>query len=377
MTARAFIYILAASALLYFIVILVFTIGWYRMKVFTASIRNFSTKTSIVVAFRNEEQHIENLLNSLMAQTYPRDLWEIVLVNDHSTDQGPGIIQRYISGKQKLKITLLNAAGQGKKQSLLEGVRFASGNLIVCTDADCIAGKNWLSSIVSFYEQEHPLLIFGAVVYEQGGNFLQKFFSFEFMSLVASGAGSGASGLPFMGNGANLAFERDAFLEAGAEAQKQEHASGDDVFLIQYLTQKYGSHTIRFLKNKASIIRTSPPGSFKEFMRQRIRWGSKARAYEQPWPIFVAFVVFTFNTLLVLCFLLGLMIPWVLSIFLLFVLLKLFIDLPLLQAFGEFSNNGKLLKYILPFEFIYPFYIPVAALKGLFFSYEWKGRKTR
>ncbi len=377
MTAKIFIYILAASALLYFLVVLLFTIGWYRMKTFTSSVRNFSTKLSVVVAFRNESQHIENLINSLMEQTYPKGLWEVVLVNDHSIDESPEIINRFTTGTQNIKIKLLNASGHGKKQSLLEGIQFASGNLIVCTDADCIAGKNWLTSLVSFYDEEHPLLIFGAVVYDKEETFFQKFFSFEFMSLVASGAGSGASGLPFMGNGANLAFERDAFLEAGAEAQRQEHASGDDVFLIQYLTQKYGSHTIRFLKNKASIIRTRAPISFKEFMKQRVRWGSKAKAYDQPWPIFVAFAVFTFNTLLVLCFLLGLLIPWVLSIFLLFILLKLFIDLPLLQAFGEFSNKGKLLRYMLLFEIIYPFYIPVAALKGLFFSYEWKGRKSR
>ncbi|MBE0649245.1 MAG: glycosyltransferase [Bacteroidales bacterium] len=377
MTARVFIFIIGASALLYLLVLLVFTIGWYRMKVFTSSLRNLSTRVSVVVAFRNEEQYIENLLQSLMEQTYPHELWEIILINDHSTDKSPEIIKEFIKGKIKVKITLLNANGHGKKQSIVEGVQYASGNLIVCTDGDCTAGKNWLTNVASFYEQEHPLLIFGAVVYDQEVGFWQKFFSFEFMSLVASGAGSGASGLPFMGNGANLAFERDAFLEAGAEAQKQEHASGDDVFLIQYLTQKYGSQTIRFLKNKASIIRTQAPKTFKAFMKQRIRWGSKAKAYDQPWPIFVAFTVFVFNTLLALCFLLGFVIPWALSIFLLFVLLKFFIDLPLLQAFGEFSNKGKLLKYMLLFEIIYPFYIPVAALKGLFFSYEWKGRQVK
>lgn len=377
MTARVLIFILAASALLYLLVILIFTMGWYRMKVFTASIRNLSTKTSVVVTFRNEEQHIEDLLVSLLEQTYPSNLWEIILVNDHSTDKSPEIINQFIKENKKVKITLLNASGKGKKQSQQEGVRFASGNLIVCTDGDCIAGKNWLTNIASFYEQEHPLLIFGAVVYDQEKGFFQKFFSFEFMSLVASGAGSGASGFPFMGNGANIAFERDAFLEAGAEAQKQEYASGDDVFLIQYLTQKYGSQTIRFLKNKASIIRTQAPESFKEFMKQRVRWGSKARAYDQPWPLFVAFTVFIFNTLLVLCFLTGLIVPWALVIFLLFVLLKLFIDLPLLQAFSEFSNKGKLLRYMLLFELIYPFYIPAAALKGLLSSYEWKGRRVR
>ncbi len=377
MTARVFIFILGAGALLYLLVILVFTIGWYRMKAFTASLRNFNTRVSVVVAFRNEARHLENLLNSLMQQSYPEDLWEIILVNDHSEDAGTELVNKFIQGNPNARITLLNVSGHGKKQSLQEGVRFASGDLIVCTDADCTAGKNWLTNIVSFYEQEHPLLIFGAVVYDEEKGFFQKFFSFEFMSLVASGAGSGASGLPFMGNGANLAFERDAFLEAGAEALKQEHASGDDVFLIQYLTQKYGSQTIRFLKNKASIIRTHAPESFRAFMKQRIRWGSKARAYDQPWPIFVAFAVFTFNTLLVLCFLLGLFIPWVFSIYVLFILLKLFIDLPLLEAFGEFADKGKLLKYMLPFEIIYPFYIPIAALNGLFFSYEWKGRKSR
>jgi hypothetical protein len=73
----------------------------------------------------------------------------------------------------------------------------------------------------------------------------------------------------------------------------------------------------------------------------------------------------------------GLVFPWALAIFFLFVLLKLFIDLPLLQAFSEFSNKGNLLRYMIPFEIIYPFYIPVAALKGLFFSYEWKGRRAR
>lgn len=377
MITKILLYILSASALLYFLVIITFTIGWYRMKPFTASVRNFSTKISVVVAFRNESGHLEDLLNSLYQQTYPKDLWEIILVNDHSEDESLRIIGQFISRHKRMEITVVDSPGTGKKKALLEGVKKATGSLIASTDADCLAGKNWLVKLASFYEQEHPLLIFGPVVYDKEENYLQHFFSLDFLSLVASGAGSAASNLPLMGNGANLAFEKDIFLESGAESQKQQYASGDDVFLIHYLTRKYGSNTVQFIKNKESIVRTQTPKTIKEFMVQRTRWGSKAKAYDQPWPLLVAITILVFNSLLVLSFLSGLLLPWVFSIYLLFIFFKFLIDLPLLQAYGGFSNKSKLLIYLLPFEFIYPFYIVTAAIKGLFPPYEWKGRKSK
>jgi cellulose synthase/poly-beta-1,6-N-acetylglucosamine synthase-like glycosyltransferase len=375
MSAKIFLYILSVAALLYFLVLLTFTLGWYRLKHFTASLRHFSSRISVVIAFRNESHNLHHLLESLCHQTYPTDMWEIILVNDHSEDNSVAIIEDFQHQHPGCAVKLIQASGTGKKRAIHEGIAKATGNLIVSTDADCTFHKNWLVKMASFFEQEHPLLIIGPVVYDGEKGWLQKFFSLEFLSLVASGAGSAAANMPLMGNGANMAFGKDTFLEAGAEAQKQQYASGDDVFLIHYLSQKYGHHTVKFIKNKESIVRTPAPQSLNAFISQRARWGSKAKAYDLIWPLWVTFTVLVFNTLLAVAFVYAFVASWVWPVLVLFILLKYLIDLPLLHDFGGFANKGKLVRWLLPFEFIYPFYILIAAAKGLF-SYNWKGRKV-
>ncbi len=376
MYIKIFLLLLTLAASWYLIMIFIFTIGWYRMKSFTASVREFSTYVSVVIAYRNEADHLQELLVSMAAQTYPSNLWEMVLVNDHSEDNGKEQIEKFAKSHKKLNIRLVDSEGMGKKVALTEGVREAKGNLIASTDADCRVSANWLINMVSFYRQEHPLLIFGPVVYENETKFLQKLFSLDFMSLVASGAGSVSMHLPLMGNGANLVFEKDVFLEAGDEAQKRDYASGDDVFLIHYLSKEFGKRSVRFVKNRDCMVFTDPPSGLKAFLRQRVRWGSKAKAYESSWPLGVAFSVFVFNGLMAASFFASCFIPWFMSVFLLFVLLKFVVDFPLVQAFSDFANKRRLLVYLFPFEFIYPFYILYAAVKAVFFRYEWKGRKA-
>lgn len=377
MAAKILLYALSVSALLYLLIILVFTTGWYKMEAFTESVHHFSTKISVVVAFRNESNHLKNLLTNLLNQNYPSELMEIILVNDHSEDQGNAVIKSFLKENKSNKISVIQAKGYGKKAALYEGILKANGNLIVTTDADCTVHENWLIKIASFFEQEKPLIILGPVVYSNQKGWLKKFFSLEFISLVASGAGSVGNNLPLMGNGANLAFERKVFLEAGIEAQKQQYPSGDDVFFIHYISKNYGRNTIRFIKNKEVIVQTPPPQCLNDFMNQRARWGSKAKGYTLPWPLIVSFTVLIFNGLLVTGFIYGFFTPWFWSVFILFVLFKFLIDFPLLNDFSAFTNNHNLILYLLPFELIYPLYLFFAAIKGLFFSYQWKGRKVR
>ena len=219
-----------------------------------------------------------------------------------------------------------------------------------------------------------PRLILGPVVYENETSLLQKLFSLDFISLVASGAGSAGVGLPFMGNAANLTFEKQIYLEAEANAMKTGFASGDDVFLIHYVKRRFGRKAIAFIKNKETIVRTPAPTTLKDFLAQRIRWGSKARAYTQPWALLVSFAIFIFNFLLTAILISSLFIPWFLIIYVLFVILKFFIDLPLLYAFSRFAGKRKLLSFVLPFEAVYPLYITYVAIRGLF-PFDWKGRK--
>lgn len=374
MNTKILLFALSFSAVLYLLIILVFTSGWHRLKSFSLSHRHQYTPLSVVVPFRNEAFVLKTLLKALLLQTYPAELLEIILVNDHSEDDSKTIVEKIITENKAQNIRLIDSAGKGKKSALREGINAAAGTLIVTTDADCIPHKSWLSGLVALYEEKQPRLILGPVVYENEISLLQKLFSLDFISLVASGAGSAGVGLPFMGNAANLTFEKQIYLEAEVNAMKTGFASGDDVFLIHYVKRRFGRKAIVFIKNKETIVRTPPPTNLKAFLAQRIRWGSKARAYTQPWALLVSFAIFIFNFLLTAILISSLFIPWLLIIYALFVLLKFFIDLPLLYAFSRFAGKRKLLSFVLPFEAVYPLYITYVAIRGLF-PFDWKGRK--
>ena len=374
MNAKVFLFVLSVSAMLYMVIIFIFTAGWHNLKNFRFSHREPKTSLSVVVAFRNEVTFLPELLEAFLQQSYPLALLEFILVNDHSTDKSKAVVETFLSTHKTINIRLLDADGEGKKAAIRQGISYAAGELVVITDADCLPSKNWLTEITVLYEEKQPRLILGPVIYGKEDSFSQKLFSLDFMSLVASGAGSAEAGLPFMGNAANMAFEKEIYLNAEQDALNSGFASGDDVFFIHYIRREYGRKSIAFIKNEEAIVSTPPPANMKAFLRQRIRWGSKARGYSQPWALMVSYTIFLFNFLLTITLISSLFFHWLAIIYLLFILLKTLADFLLLYGFSRFSGKRNLLPFVLPFELIYPVYITYVAFRGLF-PYEWKERK--
>lgn len=374
-TAISFIYYtLVLSALNYLIVIVSLTVGWFRIKRYEHSLKEKLILVSVVVAVRNEEENILRLLRCLAEQDYPVSNVEVIIVDDHSEDKTREIIEAFIKVNPIRNITLLDAEKEGKKNALSTAFKVANGELILTTDGDCEMGNLWISRIVGFYQSTKASLIIAPVAYKNEKGFLQHFFSFDFMSLVASGAGSSGIGRPFMGNGANLAFV-SKILNSYDIAENNLHVSGDDVFLIHHVAKKRGTKHIRFIKDFEAIVYTDPPSSIKDFFGQRIRWASKSKAYKSFWSIFVAMVVFIFNAMLVISLMATVIKLWMIAIFILFVIFKLLVDLPLLYEFSGFTGKGKRIVFLPLFELIYPFYITVSAITGLMFRFKWKGRR--
>jgi len=365
-------YLLVASAMAYAVVMLSLTVGWFRLNRFEGQLVKPYEMVSVVVAVRNEEADILKLLHCLIQQDYPKSNFEVIIVNDHSEDKTQEIINSFISLNPGGNIKLIVSKSEGKKNALSEGLAIARGGLILTTDGDCEMGPKWISRMVSYYQSAKPSLIIGPVVHTHKNGFLQQFYTLDFVSLVASGAGSAGIGKPIMGNGANLAFERKG---VPVVSEGDQHVSGDDVFLIQHLVKTKGAKSIHFIRDPEAIVNTRPPTSFKRFFNQRIRWASKAKSYNSRWAVLVALAVFLFNFLLVVTLLSGLFTSWMVVIFGLFILFKFLIDLPLLSEFTGFISNRKIMKFLPLFELIYPFYIVLAAIAGLIFRFEWKGRK--
>lgn len=366
---------LAVAAGLYLLVIAMATFGWFNIKAFERIETDYQTRVSVLVAFRNEALNIHNLLDCLIAQNYDSLLTEIIFIDDHSDDNTSQLIEKYIALHRLKNIRLILSDGEGKKVAQACGVKHAGGELIITTDADCEMESQWISSLVAYYNESEAKLIAGPVVHFNEKGIWQQFFSLDFLSLVAFGAGSMGAGLPFMGNAANMAFSRKAYKEIISKTSSENFVSGDDVFLIQKMVKEFGSGAVRFLKNPDSVVRTKPPENWKQFINQRIRWGSKAKGYLSFWSLVVPLVVFMLNFLMVVIFIFAINAPGFFIIYLLYVILKTLMDYPLLSFFSGFFGKRKLLRFLFPFEFIYPFYLTFAAFFSIFSRFEWKGRK--
>lgn len=336
---------------LYFLVIAIFCFGWKRVFSYEPKgIETLDSIISIVVACKNEKDTILTLIASLSQQSYQN--FELILVNDHSTDITRNIIKA--AQAQYLNVKLIDAVGFGKKNALKEGILSAKSDFIITTDADCIPSYHWLESIMTFQKRYPSDLLICPVGITDGYTIFSRLQAIEFVSLVGAAAGSAGFNSPILCNGANLAFKKSVWL-ACQNSLHNEEQSGDDIFLLESVKKNKG--TIRFLKSEAAFIRTKPSESINEFIKQRRRWTAKSRFYTDWQMIFTACVVLAISvlslTLLVMSFLEW---TYILGFAGLFVF-KFALDIRFLYLVRRFFQLENIWIYALLLSIIYPFYI--------------------
>ena len=358
-----------------------FTYGWFKNKPVACSSETPHTKVSVIVPFRNEKENMLALLQSLSEQNFPSDLLEVLLVDDHSGDDSSEISKSFICKNEIKNIKLLSlsdADGFSKKAALKKGIEHSCGRLIISTDADCIFKKNWILTIVNYYEHKKCRLISAPVLSDSNKGFFSKLQAFEFISLVASGAGAMSTGKPIMANGANLCFERTLYNELNGYNTHESYASGDDVFfLFEAKSHCKDKNGLCFLKDPESIVTAKGPGSLKAFMHQRIRWASKSTAYKDTLAVFTALIIFLFNLSIPVLLLCSIFNCWFTVMAAILFAVKLIIDFPLLFSAARFVGRPELIWYYFPMQLIYPIYVTTTAVLSFFMKFEWKGRKLR
>lgn len=342
---------------------------------------------SIVIAARNEEENIGACIQSIIWQTYPENKFEIIVTDDHSTDSTVSVIKSF----NKENITVLHLSdfienesiNSYKKKSIDTALKFARGELIVTTDADCIAPEKWLETLASFYEEKSPVFVALPVTFSDPkatDSFLKKVFkkfqSLDFMSLQGITGASVFKKIHSMCNGANLAYEKNVFYEVGGFEGIDELASGDDMLLMHKVQQKY-PHEMMFLKSTDVTVTTRPAETLKEFLNQRIRWASKADRYTDKKITAVLVLVYLLNTWLLILGIISFFSLNVFYIFLISVGIKTIVELLFLFPVARFFDKQKQLWWFLPAQPFHIFYTVAAGWLGKFGSYQWKGRKVK
>lgn len=336
-------------------------------------------KLSVIIPVRNESTNIIALLEDLDQQSYPTELFEVIVVDDHSEDETAALVQAF-ANQASITVRLLQLKHYDKlylkKAAVQKGVELATGELLVFTDGDCRVQPNWLSLFAHTYQTEQAVFISGPVSFRDTISLFEKMQLVEFASLIGIGGASIALGKPNMCNGANLAYTKAAFQEINGFAGNEGVASGDDEFILHKLSEHYPTK-ITFLKNAEAIVYTNARKTLSSFISQRVRWASKWRSYTKLNVQLVALTVFMVNLLLFLA-ISAVIVGWLpLWLFILAYVAKLGVDFLFLSRILAFLGKQKYKLYILPLQLVYIPYVLVTALAGLFGRYTWKGRTLK
>jgi len=376
-----FLIIMVVLALGYGVLMLWYSLGWKRLKNYVVPVpRMGTTPVTVIIPARDEADNLPPLLEALKQQTYPAHLLEVIVIDDFSTDATPDVVRncgaaniRLLQMSQLLdKQQRLNSY---KKKAIEIAVSQSNGTLIVTTDADCIMGPRWIETIVQFYEDRHPKFIAAPVSFYKEDNFFKKLQSLDFMTMQGITGAAAQLQAGTMCNGANLAYEKDAFYDVGGFKGIDNIASGDDMLLMYKIYNAY-PEGVMYLKSEEVIVRTLPVDTLKGFMNQRIRWSSKADKYEDKRITYVLMLVYFFNAGLlgmgIAAFFLPALWPWLLILLLFKITMELYFLLPV----ASFFNKSGLLVWFIPGQIFHIPYIVIAGWLGKFGSYQWKGRKV-
>ena len=349
--------------------------------------KNYTTFISVIIPARNEEENIARCLRSVLQQTYPQHLFEIIVVDDFSTDKTAEIVQS-LAGKNirllKLSDVITNQdINSYKKKTIESGIHIAHGSLIVTTDADCIVKPGWLEHIAAFYEKTNAVFIAAPVSYldySKNDSWVKKFLnifqSLDFISLQGITGASVQAQFHNMCNGANLAYERKVFYAVNGFAGIDSIASGDDMLLMHKIAKKFPGK-IKYLKSTNGIVYTKSAETIGEFLNQRIRWASKASVYPDFKITAVLFLVYFVNVWMMI-----LAIASFFSLKYFYVLLAALIDKIIFELFflipvSNFFQKQKLLWWFIPSQPFHIIYTIIAGLLGKFGRYTWKGRRVK
>lgn len=367
----------------YFFLIRAYYTWWKQVPRFdTGRINAFTAteKISVIIPARNEEAVVEQCIRSLLKQTYPGSLLEIIVVDDHSTDRTADIVKRYSAEGIRL-ISLSEEPGvEGmiafKKKAIETAIRAATGSLMVTSDADCTFHEDWIKTIAAFHGYSKAAFIVSPVKIKPGNTLLSVFQGIDFAVLQGITAASVHQRFHNMCNGANLAYEKAAFNEVGGFEQIDHIASGDDMLLMQKISKRFPDATA-YLNAPEAIVETLPASTWKAFINQRIRWASKTGQYKDKRIVFVLLLVYMLNLSLFILLAGSIIYPRQLLYFAIAVMIKTGIEWNFVRAVLVYFDLRFLLRWFPLFQPLHIIYTVLAGFLGSVGGYEWKGRKMK
>ena len=341
-------------------------------------------QVSLIVPARDAAGTLVPLLQDLHAQRYPKDLLEVLVVDDHSSDGTAMTVRGMMRAWPQLR--LITSTGEGKKAAIAQGVAEARGEWMVLTDADARCSPLRVAHIMHKVQVAGPDMLILPVETIGESGFIQRVQADEQTALLGVAAGTALGGAPVLVNGANMAFSKAAFMAVGGY-EGDHWASGDDIFLMRRMLK--ARRNVGYLLDPEVVVSVKAEPTFGAFWRQRLRWAGKMRGVGGaggwaalagmllPWFLLYVSCSFNLNEMMVqrpiACVLLlaSAWMLWLLPVLALTRAVRRFLHTaddhrPVRGA--DFSTFVSLVAFTV--------YAPIIAVVSLFIRPKWKGRRT-
>ena len=376
---------LAICAAVYAVGLLWFALGALRPRRHPPALDG-PPSVAVVVAARDEAGQVEACLEALCAQTYPTGSYEVVLVDDGSTD-GTGSLARAAARRLEEKgprIRVLDGPSRygsagSKKSALGLGISESNTDLILTTDADCRVPRTWVAAMSGAFAEDVGAVVGFSQIGPPGAvsGLLARWEALDFLQLMTAAAGSCALGHPMAATGQNLAFRRSAYDQVGGYASILHRVSGDDVLLLQLIRRSRG-RSVAFCDDPGSHVVHPPSAGLGGFLSQRARWASNAPGQSRLDPVFFICILGIFGlsvglTISPLLWSAGLLTPAGTGILW---LAKAVPELGLALVGAVRFGRRDLLGIFPLWALLHPVYTAVVGGCGALGFYRWKGRSA-
>jgi poly-beta-1,6-N-acetyl-D-glucosamine synthase len=368
---------IAASTFLFLTLIYLLRMGlwlraWKNIQISHKS-QEESEPISIVICFRNECEKLPVLLKQLIPQLDDIPGSEIILVDDHSSDEGVTLLQPLIAGKHAVKL-IHPGELSGKKACQHLAISNAKNDWIATLDADVLIENQWLKTLSSETSKTSTELFILPLIVEDHRSVFTKLQSLEFHSILFVTASSAASNSPILCNGANLAFRKKLFTAFNSSRHDLNISSGDDMFLLSF-AQKKGR--VNWIHDKRLLAATAGENGIAAFLAQRVRWASKTSGVKNTPLLFAAMLIFLINFSFVITVAIQLCNKKISIIWLIAFCLKALMDYFILRNVSNWLCKTRLMRFFPVLVILYPLYAILIPLLGIFWKPQWKERRLQ
>lgn len=234
---------------------------------------------SVLVCAKNEAENLEVFLPYLLRQDYPN--FEVVLINDGSTDLTLKVMERFKNQHSQIKIVNVKSIETfwgNKKYALTLGIKAATHNRLLFTDADCKpVSDQWITEMNQHFSKEHQIVLGYGSYKKIKKSFLNKVIRFDTFMTAVQYFSYAKLGHPYMGVGRNLAYTKELFFEARGFMDHMHIKSGDDDLFVNQIAS---AKNTALCLSKNSFTESLPETSYTDWTCQKRRHITTANFYK-------------------------------------------------------------------------------------------------